>query len=202
METESNSMLPFLDTQLLNKHTHVETKVCVKPKNTSLLLHYKSRVDDRYKCGLLQTMVDHAFRLQSSWRYFSEKWDGLKLLCVKPKNTSLLLHYKSRVDDRYKCGLLQTMVDHAFRLQSSWRYFSEKWDGLKLLFSRLKYPDKLVNSTISRLVATKASDHLLSYRLKIRPQLLTVAIAHFSSALSGAPGISNVLKMTNQRVYR
>ena len=29
METESNSMLPFLGTQLLNKHTHVETKVYV-----------------------------------------------------------------------------------------------------------------------------------------------------------------------------
>ena len=28
METESNSMLPFLCTELLNKHTHVETKVC------------------------------------------------------------------------------------------------------------------------------------------------------------------------------
>ena len=30
METESNGMLPFLGTQLLNKHTHVETKVYVK----------------------------------------------------------------------------------------------------------------------------------------------------------------------------
>jgi len=39
METESNSMLPFLGTQLLNKHTHVETKVYVKPTNTGLLLY-------------------------------------------------------------------------------------------------------------------------------------------------------------------
>ena len=44
METESNSMLPFLDTRLLNKHTHVETKVYVKPTNTGLLLHCKSHV--------------------------------------------------------------------------------------------------------------------------------------------------------------
>ena len=38
---------------------------------TVLLLHYKSHVDDLYKCGLLKTMLDRAFRLSSSWHYFS-----------------------------------------------------------------------------------------------------------------------------------
>ena len=109
METESNGMLPFLGTQLLNKHTHVETKVYVKPTNTGLLLHYKSHVDDRYKRGLLKTMLDRAFRLSSNWSYFSEECDRLKLV-----------------------------------------------------FSRLKYPDNLVNSTISRFVAAKASDQPVS----------------------------------------
>ena len=52
MQMESNSMLPFLGIQLLNKYTHVETKVHVKPTNTGLLLHYKSHADDRYKRGL------------------------------------------------------------------------------------------------------------------------------------------------------
>ena len=69
----------ILGTQLLNKHTHVETKVYVKPSNTGLLLHHKSHVDDRYKRALLKTMLDHAFpRLSSNWRYFSEECDGLK----------------------------------------------------------------------------------------------------------------------------
>ena len=80
METESNSMLPFLGTQLLDKHTRVETKVYVKPTNTGLLLHYKSHVDDRYKRGLLKTMLDHAYRLSSNWHYFSEECDRLKLV--------------------------------------------------------------------------------------------------------------------------
>ena len=35
---------------------------------------------------------------------------------------------------------------------------AEESDRLKLLFSRLKYPDKLVNSSITRFVAAKASD--------------------------------------------
>ena len=109
METDSNSMLPFLGTQLLNKHSHVETKVYVKPTNTGLLLHYKSHVDDRYKRALLKTMLDRAFRLSSNRRYFSEECDRLKLV-----------------------------------------------------YSRLKYPDNLVNSTISRFVAAKASDQPVS----------------------------------------
>ena len=66
MEIENDGMLPFLGTQLLNKSTQIQTNVYVKPTNTGLLLHYKSHVDDRYKCGLLKTMLDRAFRLSSS----------------------------------------------------------------------------------------------------------------------------------------
>ena len=48
-ETEKNGMLLFLNTQLLNKSTHTETIVYVKPTNSGLLLQYKSHVDDQYK---------------------------------------------------------------------------------------------------------------------------------------------------------
>ena len=83
----------------------------------------------------------------------------LKLRCtLQPTNTGPLLHYKSHVEVRYKRGLLKTMLDRAFRLSSNWHYFSEECDRLKLLFSRLKYPDKLVKSSISRFVGAKASD--------------------------------------------
>ena len=105
MEIENNRMPPFLGTQLLNKSTHVETKVYVKPTNSGLLINYKSHVDERYKRGLLKTMLDRAFRLSSNWAYFSEECDRLKLL-----------------------------------------------------FSRLKHPDKLINSTITRFIAIKATE--------------------------------------------
>ena len=105
MEIENNGMLPFLGTQLLNESTQIQTKVYVKPTNTGLLLHYKSHVDDRYKRGLLKTMLDRAFRLSSNWSYFSDECDRLKMV-----------------------------------------------------FSRLSYPDRLINSTISRFIAVKASD--------------------------------------------
>ena len=104
MEIENNRMLLFLGTRLLNKSTHVETKVYVKPTNSSLMLYYKNHVEDRYKRGLLNTMLDRAFRLSSNWAYFSEECNRLKLL-----------------------------------------------------FSRLQYPDKVINSTITRFIAIKAT---------------------------------------------
>ena len=79
-ETEKNGMLLFLNTQLLNKSTHTETNVYVKPTNSGLLLQYKSHVDDQYKYGLLKTMLDYAFRLSSNSSYFSEECDHLNLL--------------------------------------------------------------------------------------------------------------------------
>ena len=63
-------------------------------------------------------------------------------------------------------------------------YFSEECDQLKLLFTRLKYPDKLVNFTLSLLPrhrinlfphwlsAIEQTPFVLSYRLNIRPQLI------------------------------
>ena len=111
MEIESNGMVPFLGTQLLNRSSHVETKVCVKLTNAGLLLYYRSHVDVRYKRALLRPMFDRAFRLSSNWSYLSEECDRLKLL-----------------------------------------------------FSRLKYPDKLINPTISRFyfIATKVSEEPVS----------------------------------------
>jgi len=72
---------------------------------------------------------------------------------VKPTNIGPLLHYKSHVDDCYKRGLLKTMLDRAFHLSPNWSYFSEDCDRLKMVFTRLDYPD-----TIARCIADEASD--------------------------------------------
>ncbi|XP_068696375.1 uncharacterized protein [Montipora foliosa] len=97
---------------------------------------------------------------------------------VKPTNTGLLLHYKSHVDDRYKRCLLKTMLDRAFRLSSYWSYFSDECNRLKMVFSRLSYPDRLINSTILRFIAAKASDQpvlelpAVNNELKVGPVVL------------------------------
>ena len=70
-------------------------------------------------------------------------------------NKALLVHNRRLSFSQFASP---NLLDRAFRLSSNWSYFSEECDRLKLVFSRLKYPDNLVNSTISRFVAAKASD--------------------------------------------
>ena len=77
---------------------------------------------------------------------------------IKPTNSRLLLHYQSHVDSRFKNGLLRSMLDRAHRLSSSWIHFSDECDRLKTVFSRLKYPKHLVNSTIKSFVDSKVCD--------------------------------------------
>ena len=83
MEIEKDGMLPFPGIQLLNRAPQIETKVYVKPTNTGLLVHYQSHVDNRYKQSLLTTMIDRAYRLSSTWLYFSEVCERLKSLFRK-----------------------------------------------------------------------------------------------------------------------
>ena len=77
---------------------------------------------------------------------------------VKPTNTGLILHYQSHVDNRYKRSLLTTMLDRAHRLSSSWVYFSEECDRLKNVFAHLKYPERLINSTINTFLHSRIVD--------------------------------------------
>ena len=92
METEVNGLLPFLGMQLLNRAPQIETKVYIKPTNTSLLLHYQRHVDMRYKRGLLRIMLDRAYRLSSCWSYFSEECDRLKAVFIRLKYPQQLIN--------------------------------------------------------------------------------------------------------------
>ena len=97
METEVNGLLPFLGMHLLNRAAQIETKVYIKPINTSLLLHYQSHVDMRYKRGLLRTMLDRAYRLSSCWSYFSEECDRLKAVFTRLKYPQQLINTTVRI---------------------------------------------------------------------------------------------------------
>ena len=49
------------------------------------------------------------------------------------------------------------MLNRAFRLSSTWDLFTTECESLKLMFSKLKYPDSLINSTISHFVTSVTS---------------------------------------------
>ena len=62
----------------------------------------------------------------------------------RPTDCGQLLNYLSHVDERYERSLLNTMLNCAFKLSSTWKVFHEECERLKETFSRLCYPDDLV----------------------------------------------------------
>ena len=133
------TVMPDLATATTFLHTLNSAHTSVK---------FTMEVEKNSKLPFLGTeLLNHAPRIETK-------------VYVKPTNTGLLLHYQSHVDNRYKRSLLKTMLDRAHRLSSSWAHFSDECDRLKKVFARLKYPGRLVNSTIntflqSRIVGTQ-----------------------------------------------
>ena len=80
----------------------METKVNVKPTNSSLLLHHQSHVYIQYKKGLLRTMLNRAHRLSSSWSHFSNECNRLKTILSRLKYSKHLVNstIKSLVDSK------------------------------------------------------------------------------------------------------
>ncbi|CAH3182280.1 unnamed protein product [Porites lobata] len=68
----------------------------------------------------------------------------------KPTYTGLLLHFQSHVDSRFKKGLVNTMVNRAYRLSSTKEGFAKECNKLRTIFSKLRYPKTLVGSTINK----------------------------------------------------
>ena len=77
MEFEHEGSIPFLGTLITRCGNKLTTEVYRKPTDTGLLLHFDSHVDNRYKHGLVHTMVDQAYRLSSSLEAFSKECDKL-----------------------------------------------------------------------------------------------------------------------------
>ena len=117
MELEENGRLPFLGMHIIRNGCHLNTKVYRKPTDTGLLLN------------------DH-----------------------------------SHVDERYKRSLLNTMLNRAFKLSSTWKLFHQECERLKVTFSRLCYPEELVQSTIHRFIESKVSEDALTQQQELKKQ--------------------------------
>ena len=53
------------------------------------------------------------------------------------------------------------MLDRAYRLSSSWSYFTDECERLKSVFSKLKYPKHLVDSTVKNFLNFRVADQSL-----------------------------------------
>ena len=80
MELEHDGSIPFLGTVLTRCGGTLTTDVCRKPTHKGLLLHFQSHVDSRFKKGLVDTMVNRAYRLSSTKEGFAKEWNKLRTI--------------------------------------------------------------------------------------------------------------------------
>ena len=70
----------------------------------------------------------------------------------KTTHKGLLLHYQSHVENKYKHSLLKTMLIRTHHLSCSPDPFANECNNLRSMFLKLKYPPKLIKSTINSFI--------------------------------------------------
>ena len=102
MEKQFNHKLPFLDV-LIDNHDPSSslTRVYRKKTFTGLLTNYFSFTSYSYKVGLIKTLVDRAYKINSTWLGFHE--DINKLTDILKKNL-FPAHLIEKIINRYITG--------------------------------------------------------------------------------------------------
>ena len=85
---KKNNQLPFLDILNNSSSNKLVTSVHRKPTYTVLLTNYNSFTSPNYKKGLIKTLIDRTFRINSTLSGFH--YDILNLKSVLQKNEFLL----------------------------------------------------------------------------------------------------------------
>ena len=79
-ETEINKKIPFLDVLITRNNNNFSTSVYTKPTNSGDLLNYNSLCPDRYKTGLIKSLLFRSFKICSSWQSFHDEVNRIKQL--------------------------------------------------------------------------------------------------------------------------
>ena len=68
----------------------------------------------------------------------------------KPTYTGLLTNYNSFTSPNYKKGLIKTLIDRTFRINSTWSGFHYDILNLKSVLQKNEFPLKLIDKSISK----------------------------------------------------
>ena len=83
MEKESENRLPFSDVLIDNNQVPVLTTVFHKSTFTGLLMNFISFTSSSYKLGLIRTLIDRAYKINSTWLGFHQETPKIKAFLLK-----------------------------------------------------------------------------------------------------------------------
>ena len=81
-ETENHGKLNFLDVMLNREGNKISTSVFVKNSNDGTCINFNSICPERYKIGVIKTLLYRAFHLSSDWENFRIEMQRLRQLFV------------------------------------------------------------------------------------------------------------------------
>ena len=108
-------------------------------------------VANAFMCNIEEQLTNQNKMPAFCKRYVDDTLCKMKVY-RKPTDTGLLLHYQSHVDMKCKHSLLKTMLNRAFKLH-------QECERLKGIFSRLHYPESIVENTITHFIETKVTEN-------------------------------------------
>ena len=82
MEKQQNNQISFLDVHLDNSETLI-TKIFRKKTFTGILTNYFSFTSFTYKKGLINCLVERAFRINNTWKHFHNDLNDVKNILLK-----------------------------------------------------------------------------------------------------------------------
>jgi hypothetical protein len=123
-----NNKLPFLDVDITVNNDRIETSVYVKRTNSGECLNFNSQCPDKYKRGVVFTLINRAYKICSDWEKFNQEVTRLKQVLtnnnypmelveneinrvvtkklktekLKDNESTINLYYKNQMNSNYK----------------------------------------------------------------------------------------------------
>ena len=79
-ETEIKKKMPFLDIMISRNQNSLSTSIFTKSTNSGDCINFESCCPDRYKLGLIKSILHRAYAICSNWNEISREIDRLKQL--------------------------------------------------------------------------------------------------------------------------
>ena len=79
-ETEKNNQLVFLDTVVTRCNNNLKTTVHTKPTSSGDCINFNSICPDRYKTGVIKTLLHRSYHICNTWESINSEIDRIKQL--------------------------------------------------------------------------------------------------------------------------
>ena len=146
-ELEKRHCLPFLDVSVERKNNSLSTAVFIKSTNSGDCINFQGLAPDKYKIGVIKTMLHRAYKICSTWALFHAEVRRLKQLFTNNNFPASLIDdtIKQFLDKRVRTTPATNQTEEKktvlyYRYQMSPQYKQEEKNLRKILHNHVSAP--------------------------------------------------------------